>query len=442
MNTPRAVFFDFAGTLFSDRALRDVHLAQLRFVGETIGVTASDADLRASYREGIGVAYRSIATRPYYLHRELFGAAFVAMASSLGGHLDDEAAMRVVDRQYAATIEGVVLRTDCLDTLATLRQRGLHVQIVSNIDDEQLDGLVDRLALAAAIDAWTSSESAGSCKPDAGIYRCALAKAGCEAADVLFVGDSPVHDVDGPAALGMSTALLVADAGPGADSSTSADFVVERAGAGRGHRRAGARPVSEPTDALREFLDDRLGDVADITVEAMVGGGSCEVFAVDRGNERWVLRRAPSHRSSATAHDVLREFRILDAIKDEAVSIARPVLACDDPSVFGAPFYVMARIDGVPVRTGIPEAWTAATRGAAAGARAAGRRARGHPHGRLGAVRSGGPRARRAVPRATDRAVDVTARVVRRSAAAGGGPRRDLACRPRPAGSTPGAGAR
>ena len=162
MSSPRAVFFDFAGTLFSDRALRDVHLAQLRSVADAIGVTASDADLRAGYREGMGVAYRSIATRPYYLHRELFGAAFVAMAGSLGGHLDDERAMQVVDRQYAATIEGVVLRTDCLDTLAALRRRGLHLQIVSNIDDEQLDGLVDRLGLATAVDGWTSSESAAS----------------------------------------------------------------------------------------------------------------------------------------------------------------------------------------------------------------------------------------------------------------------------------------
>src|SRR5688500_1896285 len=89
----------------------------------------------------------------------------------------------------------------------------------------------------------------------------------------------------------------------------------------------------------------------------MVGGGSCEVFAVERGAARWVLRRAPRHASSATAHDVLREFRILDAIKDEPVRIARPVLACDDPAVFGAPFYVMERIDGVPVRSTIPEAW-------------------------------------------------------------------------------------
>jgi aminoglycoside phosphotransferase (APT) family kinase protein len=117
--------------------------------------------------------------------------------------------------------------------------------------------------------------------------------------------------------------------------------------------------TSEPTDALREFLDARVGDSKAISVEAMVGGGSCEIFALQRGGERWVLRRAPSHASSATAHDVLREFRILDAIKDEAVSIARPVLACDDPAVFGAPFYIMARIDGVPVRNGIPDAWTA-----------------------------------------------------------------------------------
>ncbi len=117
--------------------------------------------------------------------------------------------------------------------------------------------------------------------------------------------------------------------------------------------------MSEPVAALRDFLDGRLGDSRPIEVEAMVGGGSCEIFAVQRGSERWVLRRAPSHASSATAHDVLREFRILDAIKDEAVAIARPVLACDDPGVFGAPFYVMARIDGVPVRSGIPQAWTA-----------------------------------------------------------------------------------
>ncbi len=112
------------------------------------------------------------------------------------------------------------------------------------------------------------------------------------------------------------------------------------------------------SDRLAALLDGVLGDNVPLVVEPMAGGGSCELFALTRGNSRLVLRRAPAHASSATAHDVTREFRILDAIKDTAVRIPRPVVACDDPSVFGAPFYIMARIDGVPVRNGVPQPWT------------------------------------------------------------------------------------
>lgn len=114
------------------------------------------------------------------------------------------------------------------------------------------------------------------------------------------------------------------------------------------------------TTALAAFLDDVVGDHVPIRVERMRGGGSCEVFAVDRGDARWVLRRAPRRANTKTAHDVLREHRILDAIKDERVRIARPIAACADPEVFGAPFYVMERIDGVPIRTNVPESWAAA----------------------------------------------------------------------------------
>jgi aminoglycoside phosphotransferase (APT) family kinase protein len=114
------------------------------------------------------------------------------------------------------------------------------------------------------------------------------------------------------------------------------------------------------TARLQRFLDDALGDRVSIAVTPMTGGGSCEVFAVDRGPARWVLRRAPRHASSATAHDVLREFRILDAIKDERVAIARPVVACADDEVFGSPFYVMERIDGRPILQSVPDAWAAA----------------------------------------------------------------------------------
>ena len=123
------------------------------------------------------------------------------MARTFTGNWITEQVRYAVDRQYEATIEAAELRADCLDSFRGLREHGLHVQIVSNIDEEQLEALVRRLGLNSAIDACTSSESARSCKPDPGIYECTLEKARCTAAQVLFVGDSPAHDVSGPQAM-------------------------------------------------------------------------------------------------------------------------------------------------------------------------------------------------------------------------------------------------
>ena len=222
-----AVFFDFAGTLFSDRALRDVHLLQLRFIAEAIGSSASDDELRAAYRSGMARAYREVASAPKYLHRTLFGAAFRETAVALGGAIDGETVTEAVDRQYLATVAAARVRPDGIDTLAALRSASLHVQLVSNIDDEQLEPLIDQLGLRDMIDAATSSESAGSCKPDPLIYHAALDKAGCPPAQVLFVGDSLTHDIEGPAAVGMRTAWLVADAKPGQTGGARPDFVID-----------------------------------------------------------------------------------------------------------------------------------------------------------------------------------------------------------------------
>lgn len=240
----RAVFFDFAGTLFSDRDLRDAHLQQLRRVADLVGADsggtddADDSALRAAYRYGMGVAYRGIADRSFYTHRELFGTAFAAMADNLGGKLSAEDVDDIVDRQYQATIDNAVPRPDCLSTLRTLRERRLHVHVVSNIDDEQLLPMLDRMQIAPLLDGWTSSDEAKSCKPDAQIFHSALAKAGVAAQQVLFVGDSVGHDIVGPAAIGMRTALLTADA------------------------------KSAPVDAASDYVVGTLGDVVTIVAGA------------------------------------------------------------------------------------------------------------------------------------------------------------------------------
>jgi HAD superfamily hydrolase (TIGR01509 family) len=100
-------------------------------------------------------------------------------------------------------------RPDAAETLAALRALGLHVAIVSNIDDDQLQAVWPRLGLGGLVDAITTSEEARSCKPHPAIFRHALGKAGEPPPEsVVFVGDSPWHDVAGANALGMTSVLI------------------------------------------------------------------------------------------------------------------------------------------------------------------------------------------------------------------------------------------
>jgi HAD superfamily hydrolase (TIGR01509 family) len=101
-----------------------------------------------------------------------------------------------------------VLREGVLDTLSALRERGLRVGLVSNIDDDQLAHLLEIAGIEDALDFHISSERARSCKPDEAIFRQALRLAGCDAAEALFVGDTARQDVDGANRAGLVSVLL------------------------------------------------------------------------------------------------------------------------------------------------------------------------------------------------------------------------------------------
>ncbi len=108
---------------------------------------------------------------------------------------------------------------------------------------------------------------------------------------------------------------------------------------------------------LARYLAERLpGDDAPLTVEKHQAGFSNETFYVTRGAERWVLRRPPRGVFLPTAHDVLREYRVLSGLQGRGVRVPRVVLACEDPDVIGAPFYLMERVDGVVIREELPPA--------------------------------------------------------------------------------------
>jgi 2-haloalkanoic acid dehalogenase type II len=203
-----AVFFDFGGTLFS---YRRVGGGTGRLIGDAVArlrIEAEPARIGLAYRDATRDAYRALQARPYYLHRDLFEDTWRRFAIGLGVAPDPDWTRWLVERQREIVTESFELREDCIATLGALRGAGLHVAIVSNIDDDYLEPMVERAGLADLLDDWTSSEEASSCKPHEAIYRYACAKASCAPEDVLFVGDSPEQDIAGARSVGMTTALI------------------------------------------------------------------------------------------------------------------------------------------------------------------------------------------------------------------------------------------
>ena len=186
-----------------------------------------------AYGRASAAAFRAFHTKPYYLHRDLFEDGFRRFGEELGATPSAEFIAWFYEQQREMFFAGCELRADCLDTLKGLRDSGCYLAIVSNIDDDYLQPMVERTGLDSVLNDWTSSEEAQSCKPDAGIFDCAMSKAELEdTSRVLFVGDSVHHDVLGAKRKGMRTVLIrepgVVAPGDEASADEAPDHVIER----------------------------------------------------------------------------------------------------------------------------------------------------------------------------------------------------------------------
>ncbi len=110
---------------------------------------------------------------------------------------------------------------------------------------------------------------------------------------------------------------------------------------------------------MEGFLRERLPGAGSLSVERIMQGHSNLTFTVSRGDQAWVLRRPPRGELLPTSHDIAREYRVLSALWGSPVPVPRPILLCQDPSVIGAPFYLMEKVQGVVIRGQLPPAFEA-----------------------------------------------------------------------------------
>jgi len=110
--------------------------------------------------------------------------------------------------------------------------------------------------------------------------------------------------------------------------------------------------VREP---LAAYLDARGLGSGPVEAERIGEGHSNVTYLITRGGERFVLRRPPRPPLPPTAHDVLREARLLAAVQEADVRTPRVLDACDDESVLGVPFYLMEYLEGTVITAAAPE---------------------------------------------------------------------------------------
>lgn len=203
------VFFDLGGTLFSYRNVGHRSAPLLIEACTRMGLNVSAEQIGKAYQQAGRELSKTYGGKGYYLHADLFKDTFNRFCELVNGEFSADVYGWYRHEQHNAVLSGLHLKDDCHSTLAELKSRGLYLSIVSNIDDDMLNPLVEREGLDVYFDHWTSSEAAASCKPDPVVFEFSLAKSNLLASSVLFVGDSPEHDVLGASRMGMRTVLIV-----------------------------------------------------------------------------------------------------------------------------------------------------------------------------------------------------------------------------------------
>ena len=102
-------------------------------------------------------------------------------------------------------------------------------------------------------------------------------------------------------------------------------------------------------EKVTAWLADHVPTLEPPVSYSLIAGGHSNLTyrCEDAAGAIYVLRRPPLGHVLQSAHDMSREHKIIDALKDSSVPVARNYGLCQDPDVNEADFYVMAYVDGL-----------------------------------------------------------------------------------------------
>lgn len=203
----RAIFFDAGETLVHPHpSFPELFAAVLAREGFPVSVEAVHGQIhhvseRFSQAARVQELWTTSPARSRTFWLSVYERFLEGLEIPMGGGLHETLYREFTD------LANYALFDDVLPTLADLRGRGPLLGVVSNFE-EWLERLLEDLGVRDLFGVRVISGLEGMEKPDPRIYRLALERAGVDAGEAAFVGDSPEFDVDPPAALGMFPVLI------------------------------------------------------------------------------------------------------------------------------------------------------------------------------------------------------------------------------------------
>ncbi|MCH4827561.1 phosphotransferase family protein [Planococcus halocryophilus] len=109
-------------------------------------------------------------------------------------------------------------------------------------------------------------------------------------------------------------------------------------------------------DVLRKFIDDHLHDIPKekLVIRQFGSGHSNLTYLLQIGDWEGVLRRPPMGPVAPKAHDMKREYTILNSLNRVFKPAPKPYVFSEDDQIVGCPFFIMERRNGIVLDSEFP----------------------------------------------------------------------------------------
>ena len=232
----KAVLFDLGGTLMEDEGDRDAKVAALAAVNDRFGISKSGDETFRWFLKDLGPYFAGQPVK-WIPIRDHLRRNFIAYLRENGKTATDADCAWFESTYDAMHAERCRLFPDAISAIHRVRATGLHVGLLTDVDEKFVRVVLQAVRLAPLLDSVTTSEAVGVGKPNPKIFEAALARAGCAPSEAVLIGDSRTRDIAGAKTVGMLTLHLhrTGDADPAADYA--------------------ARTLTEAGDVLQGLLD-------------------------------------------------------------------------------------------------------------------------------------------------------------------------------------------